>query len=106
MTLWERPGRGGGRRTASGWRGEEVAIGGADVGGGGDAGASAQDHLAGHELAVVLAEGSGERFVAGIAGVGAGGPLPYVAEELLEASREVAGVGWRLADSRRLPEMD
>lgn len=75
----------------AGGGGEEVAVGGADVGGGGDAGASAQDDLAGHEFSVVLAEGSGERFVAGIAGVGAGGPLPYVSEELLDA---LAGGGW------------
>src|SRR5271163_381670 len=37
-------------------RREEVAIGRADVGGRGDAGATAQNDLAGHELAVVLAE--------------------------------------------------
>ena len=79
-----------GELPADGWR-EEVAIGGADVGGGGDAGASSKDDLAGHEFSVVLAEGSGERLVAGVAGVGAGGPLPYVAEELLEA---FAGGGW------------
>ncbi len=77
---------------------EEVAIGGADVGGGRDAGASAKDDLGGHELAVVLAEGAGERLVAGVAGVAAGGPLPHVAEDLLQAGErggrggvEVAG---------------
>jgi len=61
---------------------EEVSVGGADVGLGGDAGASAEDHLGAHELAVVLAEGSGEGFVAGVTGVGGGGPFPDVAEEL------------------------
>ena len=55
------------------------------MGGGRDAGASAKDDLRGHEFAVVLAEGSGKGLVAGVAGVAAGGPLPYVAEELLEA---------------------
>ena len=56
---------------------------------GGDAGAAAEDHLRGHELAVVLAERAGEGLVAGVAGVGGLGPLPDVAEDLLEA----AGVG-------------
>src|SRR3984885_3444825 len=64
---------------------EEVSVGGADVGGGSDAGAAAKDNLRGHELAVVLAEGAGEGFVTGVAGVAGGCPLPYVAEELLEA---------------------
>src|ERR1700734_2811126 len=73
-----------GELPAGGW-GEEVSVGGADVGGWGDAGASAEDYLRGHELAVVLAEGSGEGFVAGVAGIAAGGPLPYVAKHLLEA---------------------
>ncbi len=88
----------------AGGGGEEVAVGGADVGGGGDAGASAEDHLRGHELAVVLAEGSGEGFVAGVAGVAAGGPLPDVAEDLLEAGVRVdggAGRGdWLRGDGR------
>src|ERR1700679_290000 len=64
---------------------EEIPVGGADVGRGGDTGASAEDDLRGHELAVVLAEGAGKRFVAGISGVGGSGPLPYVAVHLLEA---------------------
>ena len=50
----------------------------------------------GHELAVVLAEGAGEGLVAGVAGVAGGGPLPDVAEDLLEAGEVGAGVGWRL----------
>src|ERR1039458_5224934 len=79
----ELPARGGG---------EEVAVGGADVGGGGDAGASAEDHLGGHELAVVLAEGAGQGAVAGVASVGGGGPLPDVAVDLLEAG-ESGGSG-------------
>ena len=53
------------------------------MGGGGDAGASAEDHLGGHEFAVVLAQRAGEGLVAGVAGVGGLGPLPDVAEELL-----------------------
>src|SRR5580765_7205134 len=72
---------------------EEVSVGGADVRGGSDAGASAEDHLRAHELAVVLAEGAGERRVAGVAGVGAGGPLPGVAEDLLEAGGGARGCG-------------
>jgi len=50
---------------------------------GGNAGAPTEDDLRTHELAVVLAEGTGEGLVAGIAGVGGLGPLPDVAEELL-----------------------
>ena len=61
--------------------------------GGGYAGASAEDHLAGHEFAVVLAEGSGEGFIAGVAGVAAGGPLPDVAKELLQAGVGGGGGG-------------
>ena len=67
------------------------------MGGGGDAGASAEDDLRGHELAVVLAEGSGEGFVTGVAGVAACRPLPYVAEELLEAGCGGGGDGVQVA---------
>ena len=49
---------------------EEVSVCGPNVGRRGDAGAAAEDDLRGHELPVVLAERAGERFVAGIAGVG------------------------------------
>ncbi len=67
----------------AGGGGEEVAVGGADVRLGGDAGAAAENNLGAHELAVVLAESAGEGLVAGVAGVGRLGPLPDVAEELL-----------------------
>ena len=74
-----------------GW--EKVSVGGPDVGGGGDAGAAAEDDLGGHELAVVLAESAGEGAVAGVAGVGGGGPFPNVAEGLLEGGAGVGGDG-------------
>src|SRR5271170_5213619 len=45
---------------------------------------SAQNHLAGHELALVLAEGTGKRLVSWITGVGAGCPFPAIAEKLLD----------------------
>src|SRR5271165_3110440 len=45
---------------------------------------SAQNHLAGHELAVVLAEGTGKRPVSWITGVSAGRPFPTIAEKLLD----------------------
>src|ERR1700723_1541077 len=64
------------------------------MGGGRDRGASAQDHLAAHELAVVLAQGAGQRLEAGITEVGAGGPLPAVAEKLGGLLR---GLVWILA---------
>jgi hypothetical protein len=77
---------------------EEVAVGGADVGLRGDAGATAEDDLGAHELAVVLAECAGEGFVAGIAGVGRLGPLPDVAEELLRGGGyRAAGLGVEVA---------
>jgi len=72
---------------------EEISVGGANVGGWGDAGATAEDDLRAHELAVVLAESSGEGSVSGVSGVGAGGPLPDVAEELLEAGVGGGGGG-------------
>ncbi len=71
---------------------EEVAIGGADVRGGCDTGASAEDDLRGHELAVVLAEGAGERLVAGVSGVAAGGPLPG------RRRTSVGGLRWKLRE--------
>ena len=63
------------------------------MGGGGKAGAAAKDHLRGHELAVVLAECAGEWFVAGVAGVRGGGPLPDIAVHLLEGVGGLGG-GW------------
>ena len=88
----------------AGGGGEEVAIGGADVSGGRDAGASAEDDLGGHELAVVFAEGAGEGFVAGVAGV-AGWRSTPIRRRRSAGGRGAgaAGVGWRLVDSRRLP---
>ena len=77
---------------------EEVAIGGADVSLGCDAGAAAEDDLGAHELAVVLAQGAGEGLVAGVAGVGGLGPLPDVAEELLGGGGGgAAGLGVEVA---------
>src|SRR5689334_2898328 len=67
--------------------GEEVAVGGTDVGLGCGAGAAAQDHLVAHELGVVLAQGALEWAEAGIGRVGAAGPLPDIAEELLDRCR-------------------
>src|SRR6476620_2011760 len=64
------------------FRREKVAIGSADVGGGGDARAAAQNELAAHEFAVVLAQGAGQGMEAGVSEIGAGGPFPAVAEEL------------------------
>ena len=63
------------------------------MGGRGDAGASSKDDLGGHELAVVLAEGSWEGVVAGVSGVATGGPLPELSEELLEAGGVGSGSG-------------
>ena len=74
-----------------GWK--EVSVSGADVGGGCDAGASAEDHLSGHEFAVVFADGAGSGLEAGIAEVGAGGPLPGVAEELGGIGGELGRAG-------------
>ena len=67
------------------------------MGGWSDAGTSAKDYLRGHELAVVFAEGSGEGFVAGVAGVAGGCPLPHVAEELLETVARGCGGGVKVA---------
>ena len=84
---------------------EEIAVGGADVPAGRRAAAAAQDLLAHHELAVVLADGAGGRAVAGIGLVGAGGPLPHVAEELREpaAGAGRAGRGRSALVARSLP---
>ena len=50
---------------------------------GSDARSPAQNHLAGHELAVVFAERAWKRLVSRITGVGAGRPFPAIAEQLL-----------------------
>src|SRR5262245_29718886 len=62
---------------------KEVAIGGSHMISGGDAGPSPQNHLTGHELAVVFAQGPRNGLVAWIPGVGAGRPFPTVSEDLL-----------------------
>jgi len=72
------------------------------MGCGRDAGASAKDDLRGHELAVVFAEGAGERLVAGIAGVAAGGPLPHIAEDLLEAGERGGRSGVEFAGFKEI----
>ena len=48
-----------------------------------DARPPAQNHLAGHELAVVFAERTRQRLVSRITGVGARCPFPAIAEQLL-----------------------
>src|SRR5690348_3814082 len=73
--------------------GEEVAVTGADVRRGRGAGATAQDQLATHELAVVLAERAGGGAKARVGRVGAGGPLPHVAIHLLQARAAGRGRG-------------
>jgi hypothetical protein len=64
------------------------------VGLGGYAGAAAEDDLGGHELAVVLAQGTGEGLVTGVAGVGRLGPFPHVAIELLRGGGGGAAYLW------------
>src|ERR1700744_1723628 len=62
---------------------EKVAIGGSCVAlGSGDA-AAPQDHLARHELAVVLADRAGGGTIAGVGAVGGRGPLPELVTGLL-----------------------
>src|SRR5262245_16541437 len=61
---------------------KEVAVGAADVPRGRQARASAQDVLAAHELAVVLAERPAQRPEPWIGRVAARGPLPDIAEQL------------------------
>src|ERR1039458_9557123 len=55
---------------------EEIAVAGADMIGGGHAGAAAQDHLAAHELAVVFAERARGWAETRIGLIGRGGVLP------------------------------
>ncbi len=98
----------------AGWRLEEVSVSGANVAGGSDDGAAAEDHLAAHEFAVVFAECAGEGAIAGVGGVGRVGPLPDGAVERVEAGGledavvegldiEEAGVGGRLGGSGGFP---
>src|SRR5690606_916821 len=63
-------------------RREEVAVAGPQVPARAKAAPTAQDQLSAHELAVVLAQGAVERPEPGPGRVGAGGPLPGVAEHL------------------------
>src|SRR5271165_653426 len=49
-----------------------------------DARSPAENHLAGHELAVVLTERARKRLVSRITGIGARRPFPAIAEELLD----------------------
>ena len=63
---------------------EEVAVAGARVAVGRNAGAAAQGHLAHHELAVVFADGAAGRLETRVTEVGAGGPLPGGVVELDE----------------------
>src|ERR1700676_4125317 len=79
-----------GRQTYSGklppcCRLKEIAIGRAHMTARRDAGPSAQNHLAGHELADVFAKRTRERLVSWIAGVGTGRPFPTVTEELFNS---------------------
>src|SRR5207302_5671889 len=62
--------------------GEEVAVGRPDVRLRGGAGAAAQDHLAAHELPVILAQGTFQGTKARIGRIGAAGPFPHAATEL------------------------
>src|SRR5262249_2195432 len=63
-------------------RGEEVAVTGAEVRTGRGTRAPAQDHLPAHEFSVVLAQRSRRGLKARIRKIGAGRPLPYIAEDL------------------------
>src|SRR5690606_23890540 len=72
---------------------EEVAVGGTDMRLRGGAAATAQHHLAGHELAVVFAEAARQWAESGVGPVGAGGPFPDVAEQLRRALVRAAGSG-------------
>ena len=64
---------------------EEVAVGGAYVVARGNAGASAQYHLVDHKLAIVLTQRALIGLEVGVGEVGAVGPLPYIAMELVVA---------------------
>src|SRR5262245_50719964 len=72
------------RKLPARFRGKEVTVGGADVRLRRNAGAAAEDHLATHELAVVLPQSSGCWLEPGIGKVSAGRPFPDVAKDLLK----------------------
>src|SRR5215472_4636842 len=63
-------------------RREKIAIRGANMRTWRGAGAAAQDHLSAHEFSVVLTQSARHRLVSRIRKIGAGGPLPDVAEQL------------------------
>src|SRR5580658_7623430 len=64
---------------------KEITIRGPDMARRSDTGASPKDHLARHELAVVLTERPRWRSVAWVGGVGTCCPLPTVSEKLVDA---------------------
>src|SRR5512135_2451911 len=63
---------------------EEVAIGLADVPFRRGAGAAAKHELIAHELAVIFADGAGRCLESGIGEIGAPGPFPHIAIDLIE----------------------
>jgi hypothetical protein len=62
---------------------EEITVGAANVSAGRGAGATTQNVLVAHELAVVFAERTGRSAIAGGGGIGAARPFPNVAEHLV-----------------------
>ena len=76
------PGQPESRELPGGFRRKEITIGGAYVRPRRDTRAAAQHELVAHELAVVLAERSSGRSIAGIGGILAARPFPYVPVEL------------------------
>src|SRR3569623_2842098 len=84
------------RKLPASGRCEEIAIGRADVSRRCDAGATSQNHLGGHELAVILAERSRQRTIPRIAGIRRGGPLPNVAEDLLQPGPRRSSGGMKI----------
>src|SRR5437016_7798322 len=67
----------------AGFRGEKVSIAGPDVRFRSYAGTSAKYHLVAHEFSIVLTESARRGLVAVVGQVGAGGPFPDVAKNLL-----------------------
>src|SRR6056297_2844368 len=72
---------------------KEIAIAATRMASGGSAGTPAQDHLVAHELAVVFTDGTRRRSIARVGAVGAGRPLPALAEELLQGSGVITAHG-------------
>src|SRR3546814_3542199 len=67
---------------------EEIAIGGTQMPARGGAAAAAQDELPAHELAIIFADRARRGAEAGIGAIGAAGPFPHAAEQLLQARSE------------------